>query len=200
MLDDGTTTLLLCDELDTIEHVTVISNSLAVCEKLRAKPNVQLVLTGGNCTDTLQGFYGLICEQTLSRLRADWAFLSAPAAIGSAFYHQDQEVVRMKRALMASAERSVLLLTASKFQARALNHFADLTEFDRIFIDRIMDRRDAEGLGDRERQRCEDDDRRNALQDAAEHDEDDDRQRQEAVVSYWADEMPTRPYFIRVTA
>lgn len=146
MLDDSTTTLLICDELDTIEHVTVISNSLAVCEKLKTKPNVQLVLTGGNYTDTLQGFYGLICEQTLGRMRADWAFLSAPAAIGTALYHQDQEVVRMKRALMASAERSVLLLTAAKFQARALNHFADLTEFQRIFIDRRVDEASAQRL------------------------------------------------------
>lgn len=139
MLDDSTTTLAICDELETIEHVTVISNSLAVCERVRSLSNVHLILTGGSYTDTLQGFYGLICEQTLSKLRADWAFLSASSAIGSALFHQDQEVVRMKRALMASAERKVLMLTAAKFQTRALNHFADLTEFDRVFIDRQLD-------------------------------------------------------------
>jgi DeoR/GlpR family transcriptional regulator of sugar metabolism len=139
MLDDSTTTLMICDELESIEHVTVISNSLAVCERLRSSSNVRLVLTGGNYTDTLQGFYGLICEQTLARLRADWAFLSAPAAIGVGLFHQDQEVVRMKRALMASAEKSVLLLTAGKFHARALNHFADISEFDRVFIGRRLD-------------------------------------------------------------
>ncbi|TBW40849.1 DeoR/GlpR transcriptional regulator [Siculibacillus lacustris] len=146
MLDDSTTTLMICDELETIEHVTVISNSLAVCERLRSQTNVQLVMTGGNYVDTLQGFYGLICEQTLHRLRADWAFLSAPAAIGTALYHQDQEVVRMKRALMASAERSVLLLTSPKFTTRALNHFADITEFQRIFIDRRLDEASAQRL------------------------------------------------------
>jgi DeoR/GlpR family transcriptional regulator of sugar metabolism len=139
MLDDSTTTLAICDELETIEHVTVISNSLAVCEKLKSFPNVQLILTGGSYIDTLHGFYGLICEQTLSKLRADIAFLSASSAIGGALYHQDQEVVRMKRALMASAERKVLMLTAAKFHTRALNHFADFGEFDRVFIDRQLD-------------------------------------------------------------
>lgn len=139
MIDDSTTTLAICAELETIEHVTVITNSLAVCERLRSFSNVQLILTGGNYSDTLQGFYGLICEQSLSRLRADWAFLSASAAIGTSLYHQDQEVVRMKRALMAAAERRVLLLTAGKFATRALNHFADLSEFQRIFIDDRLD-------------------------------------------------------------
>lgn len=146
MLDDSTTTLAICDELETIEHVTVISNSLAVCERLRSRSNVQLILTGGNYSDTLQGFYGLICEHSLSQLRADWAFLSASAAIGTALYHQDQEVVRMKRALMAAAERPVLLLTANKFSTRALNHFADLSEFRRIFIDRRLDEATARRL------------------------------------------------------
>lgn len=146
MIDDSTTTLMICEELETIEHVTVITNSLAVCEKMRDRGNVHLILTGGSYNDTLQGFYGLVCEQTLSKLRADWAFLSASSAIGVSLYHQDQEVVRMKRALMASAERSVLLLGASKFKSRALNHFAEISEFDRVFIDRQVDEATAQRL------------------------------------------------------
>lgn len=139
MLDDSTTTLLICDELDNIENVTVITNSLAVCEKLRGKPNARLVLAGGNYSDTLQGFYGLLCEQMLRKLRADWSFTAAPSVIGTSLYHQDQEVVRVKRAMMEAAEKSAILLVAAKFRTRALTEFAELTEFDRIFIDRQVD-------------------------------------------------------------
>jgi DeoR/GlpR family transcriptional regulator of sugar metabolism len=146
MLDDSTTTLLICDELQTIEHVTVITNSLAVCERLRSWVNVHLILTGGSYNDTLQGFYGLVCEQTVSKLRADWAFLSASSAIGTSLYHQDQEVVRVKRAFMESAERSVMLLASSKFKRRALNHFAELSEFERVFIDTGLDDASAQRL------------------------------------------------------
>ena len=146
MIDDSTTTLQICDEFDAIENVTVITNSLAVCEKLRGKPNARLVLAGGNYSDTLQGFYGLLCEQTLSRLRADWAFMSAPSVIGTSLYHQDQEVVRVKRAMIAAAGRSVILLVASKFKTRALTQFAELSEFDRIFIDRQLDPASAKAL------------------------------------------------------
>jgi DeoR/GlpR family transcriptional regulator of sugar metabolism len=139
MIDDSTTTLQICDELDAIENVTVITNSLAVCEKMRGKPNSRLILAGGEYIDTLQGFYGLLCEEVLTKLRANWAFMSAPSVIGTSLYHQDQEVVRVKRMMMSAAERSVLLLIAAKFRTRALTQFAHLNEFDRIFIDRQLD-------------------------------------------------------------
>jgi DeoR/GlpR family transcriptional regulator of sugar metabolism len=139
MLDDSTTTLQICEEIKDIENVTVITNSLAVCEKLRARPDTQLVLAGGNYNDTLEAFYGLLCEQTLRKLRADWTFMSAPSVIGTCLYHQDQEVVRIKRAMMEAAGKSVMLLDAAKFRTRALTQFAELTEFDHIFIDRQID-------------------------------------------------------------
>ena len=134
MIDDSTTTLAITEEIEHIDFLTVITNSYAASERLRDRPNVQLIGTGGVYNDTLKGFYGLACEHTLSRMRADWAFLSAPSIIGTSLYHQDQDVVRMKRALMESAERSALLLTHRKFSTRALNQFAELSEFDRIFI------------------------------------------------------------------
>jgi DeoR/GlpR family transcriptional regulator of sugar metabolism len=146
MIDDSTTTLLLAEELEAIEFVTVITNSLAVCEKLRAHPNVQLVLTGGSYNQNLQAFYGLICEQSIAKLRADWAFLSASSIIGLSLFHQDQEVVRMKRALMEAAQRRALLVTNSKFHTRALNHFGELSEFDRVFIDDGLDAESAARL------------------------------------------------------
>lgn len=134
MIDDSTTALPLLDELEDIELVTIITNSPAVAERSRDRPNTRLIPTGGVYNDTFQGFHGLICEQMVAKLRADWAFLSASSVIETSLYHQDQDVVRMKRAFMSSAERRVLLLTPSKFKARALNHFGELAEFDHVFI------------------------------------------------------------------
>lgn len=146
MVDDSTTTLLICDEIKDIENLTVITNSLAVCERLRGNIGMRLILTGGTYNDTLQGFYGLMCETTLGKLKADWAFVSASSAIGTGLYHQDQDVVRLKRALMAAAEHAVLLLTAKKFKTRALNYFADIGEFSRVFIDKSLDEESAKSL------------------------------------------------------
>ncbi|WP_319529280.1 DeoR/GlpR family DNA-binding transcription regulator [uncultured Cohaesibacter sp.] len=139
MLDDSTTTLLMCDHIAQMENITVITNSLAVCERLREASSVRLIVTGGNYSETHQSFSGIICEQALSQLRSDWAFLSASSVIDNRLYHQDQEIVRVKLALMAASERKALLLTSRKFKTRALTHFADLSEFDKVFIDRHLD-------------------------------------------------------------
>ncbi|WP_319533040.1 DeoR/GlpR family DNA-binding transcription regulator [uncultured Cohaesibacter sp.] len=139
MLDDSTTTLMMCDVIETIENVTVISNSLAVCNRLREASNVHLIITGGDYHDTHQSFSGLVCETVIGQLRSDWAFLSAASVIGNRLFHQDQEVLRVKRAFMEVSERKVLLLTAGKFKTRALNQFADLSEFDRILISKALD-------------------------------------------------------------
>lgn len=146
MLDESTTTLMMCDYLDAVENVTVISNSLAVCDRLRDVENIHLVVTGGDYNNTHQSFYGLVCETVIGQLRSDWAFLSAASVIGDRLYHQDQDILRVKRAFMQSAERKALLLTAGKFKTRALNQFADLSEFDQLLISKTLDEGIAEQL------------------------------------------------------
>ncbi|MBE0529945.1 MAG: DeoR/GlpR transcriptional regulator [Rhodospirillales bacterium] len=134
MIDESTTTLPLADALSSMEALTVISNSLAVQEKVRDLPNIRMLAPGGLYNAKQKAFYGLICEHSFGKLRADWAFLSSSSVIGTSLYHQEPEVIRVKRAIMDSAERRVLLVTANKFSIRALNHYAELAEFDHVFI------------------------------------------------------------------
>lgn len=102
--------------------------------------------TGGDYSPNLAGFYGHVCEQSLARLRADWAFLSASSIVDTATYHQDQRVLRLKQAMMAAADRKALLVTANKFAARGFCHTADLQEFDHVFVGGALDRKTARHL------------------------------------------------------
>ena len=47
-------------------------------------------------------------------------------------FHMDDAVVRAKRAMMAAAHRSCLLVNHQRFGRSALHVLADLTEFDAI--------------------------------------------------------------------
>ncbi len=134
MIDDSSTNLFLAGEIKNIDPLTVVTNSSAVCDELRGCPNIQLIATGGVYSANHQAWFGMLCEHMLGKMRVDWAFMSTPSVIGLSLYSQDQEVARVKRAMMASAERRALLINARKFKIRALNHFAELTEFNRVFI------------------------------------------------------------------
>src|SRR5262249_40632701 len=74
-------------------------------------------------------------EEALFRLRADIAFISTPAVSGTFVYHMDDNVVRAKRAMIASASKTCLLINHQRFGHTALHVMADLADFDAIITD-----------------------------------------------------------------
>ncbi len=60
---------------------------------------------------------------------------SASGITGLGCFHPYQDNVAVKRAMLDSAERRVILLDHSKFSRRALFQFATLDEFDAVVVD-----------------------------------------------------------------
>jgi DeoR/GlpR family transcriptional regulator of sugar metabolism len=54
-------------------------------------------------------------------------------------YHQSQETVAVKRALMESAARRILLIDHTKFSKSGLYQLAPLTAFDLVIVDSRTD-------------------------------------------------------------
>jgi DeoR/GlpR family transcriptional regulator of sugar metabolism len=77
-----------------------------------------------------------LCEQAIARLRVNTLFLSASAVVGSLAYIQDQQIVRIKQAMMAAAQKRILLLDHHKFNRVALHALGDLNEFDMVLVTR----------------------------------------------------------------
>ncbi len=138
ILDDSTTAAAMTPYLAAYQPLTVITNGLAVVERLRATPGVAVICLGGNYNPRFNAFFGLLCEQAIAALRANILFMSSSSVLGNAAYHQEQDVVKTKRALMAIAERRILLLDSRKFGLSALYHLADLSEFDLVLTDRAV--------------------------------------------------------------
>lgn len=141
LIDDSSTTLQMADWLRDVQSLTVISNSLPLTVALADCPNINLIGVGGRYSRTFHAFFGLGCEMAISELRADIAFLSSSAVSGLTAYHQHEEVIRAKRAMMASSEQKVLLVDHTKFGRTALHKFSELSEFDHILIDHAVEER-----------------------------------------------------------
>lgn len=129
-LDSGATPARLARRLRD-RRITVITSSLAVVDELRHASGPELVVLGGVLRSTFQSLVGELTEQALAHLSANLCFLSTSGvnAAGQVLDATGIEV-GVKRAMLAAAERSVLLADRSKFPGTGLLAVCEAREID----------------------------------------------------------------------
>jgi DeoR/GlpR family transcriptional regulator of sugar metabolism len=135
MIDESTTGLALAELLPTRGPLTVITNFLAIVNRLVGEPGVDLIALGGAYYPAYDAFLGMRTSEAIRSLHADVLFMSTTAVTNGHCYHQSQETVAVKRALMDAADRRVLLIDHTKFAKNGLHQLAPLTAFDLIVVD-----------------------------------------------------------------
>jgi DeoR/GlpR family transcriptional regulator of sugar metabolism len=146
MLDDSTTVLHLAELLPEYGPVTVITNFLAVVNRLAGESGVELISLGGAYFPSYDAFLGMSTADAARPLRADILFMSTSAITDGYCYHQSQETILVKRALMQAAARKILLVDRTKFRKRALHRLAPLTEFDVVIVEPATDPADLDAI------------------------------------------------------
>jgi DeoR/GlpR family transcriptional regulator of sugar metabolism len=135
LLDEGTTTLALARLLADFAPLTVITNYLATIKVVSEMSDMRLIGLGGEYLRTHDSFVGVQCIENARSLRPDLAILSTSAIGDGQAFHQEQEIVLVKRAMMDSATHRVLLVDHAKLSTVALHRFASLDEFDLVVTD-----------------------------------------------------------------
>jgi len=139
LLDDATTTLALARLLPVLAPITVITNYLATIEVLRESVGVRLLALGGEYFPSHDSFVGVVCEAAIASLRSDVCLMSTSAVSGGVAYHQEQEIVAVKRAMLGAATKRILLIDHSKLGKTALHRLAPLADFDLVVVDAGVD-------------------------------------------------------------
>lgn len=132
MVDDSSTASLLVPHLAALRPLTVITNNLVVMRGLADRPGVTMIALGGTYARKFNGFFGLMTEEALSGLRADLALISSSAIRDLAAFHQDGEVVGVKRRMLWSSTRRYLMADHAKFGRTALHFLTELDAFDGV--------------------------------------------------------------------
>lgn len=139
MLDDSTTTLELARLLDDITPLTVVTNFLETIKLLASRTGIRLLALGGDYHAMHDSFLGVPCVDAIEALRVDVLFTSTSALTGGYAYHQEQEIVLVKRAMMRVARRRVLMVDHTKLVRAALHRVAPLRDFDLVLTDPAAD-------------------------------------------------------------
>ncbi|QFY07557.1 DeoR family transcriptional regulator [Nonomuraea phyllanthi] len=134
MIDGSTTTLELARLLDDIP-LTVVTNFMGAITVIRDLPNIRLIALGGEWYRPHESFLGVPCIEAIDALRVDLLFASISAVSGGFTYHQEQEVVLVKQAMMRAAQRSILMVDHTKLDRVALHRVAPLPAWDLVLTD-----------------------------------------------------------------
>jgi DeoR/GlpR family transcriptional regulator of sugar metabolism len=120
LIDIGTTTARLARQLRG-RRLTVITSSLAVVDELRDEDCIQLIVLGGVLRNNYLSLVGMLTEQALGQLRANLCFLSGSGVRPAGQVMDNTGIeVPVKRAMVAAAERTILLVDRSKFPGTGL--------------------------------------------------------------------------------
>lgn len=146
IIDDSTTALALAGLLPRRAPLTVITNFVQVMQVLAGSPGIELISLGGAYYPAYDAFLGIRTIDAVNSLRADTLFISTTAITRGHCYHQSQETVGVKRALMEACDRKVLLADHTKFQRRGLYQLAPVTAFDLVIVDAGVSASDLDAL------------------------------------------------------
>lgn len=138
MLDDSTTVFALAKLLNDIGPLTVITNYRQAIELFRENEDVRLIVTGGQYSRTHDSFIGLPAEGSVSSYAVDVVFQSTSTMGPEMTYHQEQDVVHMKRAMLKSGNRRVLMMDGTKVGRTSLHRYVPVSDFtDVVFTDDV---------------------------------------------------------------
>lgn len=138
-LDDSTTALHVVPALRGRLPMTIVTNFLPAINELATDPDVRLNAIGGDYVPDFSSFIGPAAVRALHDVHYDVAFMSVPAVSRGMCFHPSGAAAELKRAFMASAELSVLLIDHTKVTRRAVHRICDLREFDAVVVDDGLD-------------------------------------------------------------
>ena len=120
LIDIGTTTALLARRLRG-KRITVLTSSLAVVDQLRDDDETELIVLGGVVRKTYHSMVGILTEQALGQLRAHVCFLGTSGLRPDGYVMDSTGIeVPVKKAMIASSERTVVLADGSKYPGAGL--------------------------------------------------------------------------------
>jgi DeoR/GlpR family transcriptional regulator of sugar metabolism len=136
LIDGGPIANSLAEALTTRGEITVITNSLAVFDILKANPGIVLILTGGAYRHSSQMLVGPTAEGALRELRGDKLFLMvAGVSLNYGLWHTNISEVTMKQAMIRSAREVILLADHTSFGQESVAQVAPLSVVSRLITD-----------------------------------------------------------------
>ncbi len=133
-IDSSSTALALAERVD-LSFKTVVTHNLQTAIQLSKKPNINLILLGGNVQFNTISTTGSWTARQLADFSFDLMITSCAAVLGDHVYERSLEQKEIKRVALERCKQRVLLLDHTKFGAHGTYKVAALSEYDVVVTD-----------------------------------------------------------------
>ncbi|KGJ91052.1 transcriptional repressor AgaR [Thalassotalea sp. ND16A] len=136
ILDSGTTTELVAQNLIEKQNLTVMTNGLNIANELSRTDNCDVYISGGKLRRKSMSFYGSQAEQKLKLYNFNKVILAVDGidlSSGISTHHEPE--ANFNRAMCDSAEQIIVVTDSSKFGRRSLHAILPLKAIDILVTD-----------------------------------------------------------------
>lgn len=139
-LDASTTAIHIAEAIIEKKNLIVITNALRVVEALAPAPSIKVICTGGTLRPSSLTLVGKAAETAVGSYFADKAFICCDGIHRRhGVTDANEKEAEVRKQMMEQAERSYLIVDATKFDKTSFVHMADFDAFDMLITDRPPD-------------------------------------------------------------
>ena len=147
-IDSGTTTLHIIDYLADKRELTIITHNLEAINRALPHENITIIALPGQVRRKTHSFTGDDAVRYLKRFNVRTAFMASTGLSSHGVTNSSPMEYEIKKCAVESAEKTVLLISRSKFGVTGLMTFAQLEDFDVLVTDEMPSPADQQRLKD----------------------------------------------------
>ncbi|MCI4656750.1 DeoR/GlpR transcriptional regulator [Cryobacterium algoricola] len=139
-LSGGTTTAEVARALSNRSGLTIVTNSLTIAMECAARPRLKVIMTGGVVRQSSFEAVGSLSENTFKAINVGTAILGTDGiSVSGGVTTHDETEARTNHAMVANAQRVIVVADGSKVGQVTLAKMADLSEIDDFVTDSDAD-------------------------------------------------------------
>jgi DeoR family transcriptional regulator, fructose operon transcriptional repressor len=140
LIDAGTTTALFAEALPADRELTVVTTSLSIAAALSSRPNLTVMVVGGRLRPDSLAAVDDRPLRVLWDIFVDIAFMGAGGlSVARGLTTSDDSLATVKRAMIRSARRTIVLAEHTKIDNDQRITFCPLADVDTVITDRHVD-------------------------------------------------------------
>jgi DeoR family transcriptional regulator, fructose operon transcriptional repressor len=136
LLDSGTTTYYLAQELRNFTSLQVVTNSILCASELKDVPGIEVVLCGGLLRAETLALVGPLAEMCFDRIRVDKSFIATNGIdVKNGLTTPNLTEAATKKKMIECAEKVILIADHTKIGQVTFAKFADIHNINHLITD-----------------------------------------------------------------